>query len=112
MQYSFRFSNLRLSWHAIAVRRRLTSHGRMSHHRYEQIRDARPAHVTHRRELATIDTIEQHHASAEHLAFVDRFERPSAVEVIWMYHQLHIARVELLHAALKHDSSVIDEHEI
>src|SRR6266576_3613233 len=83
-----------------------------AHNRDEQIGDAGCAHFAKRGELATIDMIEQHDATTEHLPLVQRLERPRAGDVVRMHHHFRIARFEFLHAAFEHDATVIDEHEI
>src|ERR1051325_10146469 len=91
---------------------RTTRHCRVTHHCDEQVRDAWPADIAHRRELATIDAVEQHHAAAKHLALMNRLERSRTIDMIGMQHHFDIARIELFHAALEHDAPVIDEHEV
>jgi len=47
---------------------------RIPHHSDKQIGDAWPAQIAERGELATIDTVEQHHAAPEHLALKHRLK--------------------------------------
>src|SRR5881628_2433319 len=84
----------------------------ISHHGNEQVGDAGRAHVAQCGELVTIDTIEQQDAAAEHLALVHRLERPCCGDMLGMHHHFQIARLELFHAAIEDDPTMVDEHEI
>ena len=57
-------------------------------------------------------TIEQQDAAAEHLALVDRLERPCRRDLLGMHHHFHVARLQFFHAAIEYDAAAIDEHHI
>src|SRR5450759_1138528 len=74
---------------------------RIAHDGNEQVGDAGSTHLAQCGELVAIDTIEQQDAAAEHLALVDRPERPRCSEVLSIHHHFDIAGLEVLHAAGK-----------
>src|SRR5216683_384742 len=84
----------------------------IAEHGNKQVGDARRSHVAKRRELLAFDTIEQQDAAPEHLALVNRLQRPCCAELFGMHHQFQIARFEFLHAAIEYDATAIDEHDI
>ena len=73
----------------------------IAQHGNEQVGDARRAHVAKRGELLAIDAIEQQDAAAEHLALVNRLERPCCGDLLGMHHHFQIARLEFFHAATR-----------
>ena len=64
---------------------------RVPHHGNEQVGDAGRAHLTQCGKAVAIDLIEQHDAATEHLAFVDRLERPCCGGMLGLHHHFHIA---------------------
>ena len=60
----------------------------------------------------SIEPIEQQDAATEHLALVNRLERPRCGELLGIHHHFQIARLEFLHAAIEHDAAAVDEHDI
>ena len=60
----------------------------------------------------TIRSIEQHHAAAEDLAFVNRFERARRRDLLGSDHDFDEARPKLVHARIEHDASAIDEGDL
>src|ERR1700745_1504132 len=83
-----------------------------THHGHEQVGNARTAHLAERRELLTIDTVEEQDAASKYLSFVNGFERARRGHVLRVDHYFHIARLELLHAAMEHNPATMEEHEI
>src|SRR6266436_1128941 len=81
----------------------------IAEHGNEQVGDAGLAHVAKRGELLAFDTIEQQDAAPEHLAFVNRPERPCCAELFGMHHQFRIAQFEFFHVAIEYDATAIDE---
>src|SRR3989442_15359521 len=86
--------------------------GLNAHHGNEQVGDTGRAHFAKCGELVTIDTIEQQNAAAEHLALVNRLERPCRGNMLRMHHHFQIARLEFFHGAIEHDAATVDEHDI
>src|SRR5207302_1517477 len=84
----------------------------IGHHGNEQIGNAGRAHVAKRGELLTVGMIKQQDAAAEHLALMNRLERPRCGELLGTHHHFDIARLELFHAALEHDAAAVDEDQI
>src|SRR5439155_1683265 len=102
---------------AYSSSRSLCQSGLIAHHSNEQVGDAGRAHVAECGKLLAIDTlidpaIEQQDAVAERLALVYRLQRPCRAELLGMHRHLHIARLELFHAAIEHHTAAVDEHEI
>ena len=50
-----------------------------AHHGDEEVGDAGGAHLAERGEPVAVDAVEQQDAAAEHLALVDRLQRPGGV---------------------------------
>src|SRR5437879_10382847 len=84
----------------------------IAEHGNKQVGDARRSHVAKRGELLAFDTIEQQDAAPEHLAFVNRPERPCCAELFGMHHQFRIAQFEFFHAAIEYDAAAVNEHDI
>src|SRR4029077_16415857 len=68
----------------------------IAEHGNKQVGDARRSHVAKRGELLAFDTIEQQDAAPEHLAFVNRLQRPSREDLLRVRHHFPTARVEIL----------------
>src|SRR5260370_4858101 len=84
----------------------------IAEHGNKQVRDARRSYVAKRGELLAFDMIEQQDAAPEHLAFVNRLQRPCCAELFGMHHQFPIARFEFLHATIEYDAAAVNEHDI
>src|SRR5579864_7127722 len=84
----------------------------VSDDRYEQVRDAGPAHIAMRGKFVALHAIEQHHTSAKHLALVNRPEGPRGVRVFRFYHHFQIARLEFFYAAAEYYAATVDEHHV
>src|SRR5712664_2695155 len=84
----------------------------IAEHGNKQVGDAWRSHVAKRGELLAFDTIEQQDAPAEHLALVNRFQRPCCGDLLGIHHHFQIARLEFFHAAIEYDSTAVDEHDI
>src|SRR6267142_1167678 len=84
----------------------------IAEHGNKQVGDAWRSHVAKRGELLAFDTIEQQDAPAEHLALVNRFQRPCCGDLLGIHHHFQIARLEFLHAAIEYDAAAVDEHDI
>src|SRR6267378_6317439 len=84
----------------------------IAEHRNKQVGDARRAHVAERGGLLAFDTIEQQDAAPEHLALVNRLQRPCRGDLLGMHHHFQIARLEFFHAAIEYDAAAVDEHDI
>src|SRR6266702_953841 len=78
----------------------------------KQVGDARRSHVAKRGELLAVDAIEQQDAAPEHLALVNRLERPRCGDLLRIHHHFQITRLEFLHAAIEYDAAAVDEHDI
>src|SRR5207245_7539271 len=81
-------------------------------HGNEQVGDAWRAHVAERSELLPIDPIEQQDAAAEHLALMNGLQCARFGDMLGVHHHLAVAGLELLHAALEHDATAVDEQDI
>jgi len=96
--------------------RSLCLSGLIAHHGNEQVGDAGLAHVAEVGELLTIHMIkrqiEQQDVATEHLALVNRLERPRCDDLLGMHHHFQIARLEFFHGAIEDDAAAVDEHEI
>src|SRR5580693_9701699 len=84
----------------------------IAEHGNKQVGDARCSHVTKRGKLLAFDTIEQQDAAPEHLAFVNRLQRPCCGDLLGIYHHFQIARLEFFHAAIEYDAAAVNEHDI
>src|ERR1700694_3440615 len=84
----------------------------IAEHGNKQVGDARRSHVAKRGELMAFDTIEQQDSAPEHLALVNRLERPCCSDLLGVHHHFQIARLEFFHAAIEYDAAAVDEHEI
>src|SRR5204863_490607 len=73
---------------------------------------SRRSHVAKRGELLAFDTIEQQDAAPEHLAFVNRLQRPCCGDLLGIHHHFQIARLEFFHAAIEHHAAAVNEHDI
>src|SRR5258708_15375740 len=56
--------------------------------------------------------IKQQDAATEHLALLNRLERPCCSELFGTHHRFQIARLDLFHAVIEYDAAAVDEHEI
>src|SRR5204863_3698335 len=84
----------------------------IAEHVNKQVGDARRSHVAKRGELLAFDTIEQQDAAPEHLAFVNRLQRPCCGDLLGIHHYFQIARLEFFHAAIEYDAAAVNEHDI
>src|SRR5205085_4028400 len=65
-----------------------------------------------RDELVTIDMVEQEDTATEHRSFVNWLEGTRRGKLLGIHHYFQVTRVEFFHAALEHDATAVDEHEI
>src|SRR5439155_193766 len=86
--------------------------GLAAHYGNEQVGDSGGAHLTPRRQLLTIDTLEQQDAAAEPLALMHRLECARGGDLLGIHHHLQIARLHLFHAAIEDDAATVDEHDV
>ena len=84
----------------------------IAEHGNKQVGDAGLAHFAKRGELLAFDTIEQQDAPPEHLALVNRLQRPCCGDLLGIHHHFQIARLEFFHAAIEYDAAAVDEHDI
>src|SRR6202166_2124468 len=84
----------------------------IAEHGNKQVGDARRSHVAKRGELLAFDTIEQQDAAPEHLAFVNRLQRPCCGDLLGIHHHFQIARLEFFHAAIEYDAAAVNEYDI
>src|SRR6266853_4726191 len=82
------------------------------HHGDKEIGDARAPHLAQRLELVTVNVIKQQNAPAEHRTFMYWLESACSGEALGIHQHFDVTRVELFHAALQHDATAIDEHQI
>ena len=59
-----------------------------------------------------LDGIEQQDAPSEHLALLDRLQRPRRGDLLGMHRHLQVARFQFFHAAIEHDAPAADEHDV
>src|SRR6266704_4997777 len=83
----------------------------------EQIAAARALKPIHERQvfgrsILLFDRVEQQDAAPEHLAFVNRLQRPCGGDLLGIPHHFQIARLEFFHAAIEHDAAAVNEHDI
>src|SRR6185436_8464157 len=81
-------------------------------HRDEQVCNAGGARLAEPGDLVAIGAIEQEHAAAEHLSLVQRLERARRGGLLRPDQHFDIAAFEILHAAVEHEPSFVDEHDI
>src|SRR6202158_1511449 len=84
----------------------------IAEHGNKQVGDARRSHVAKRGELMAFDTIEQQDSAPEHLALVNRLQRPCCGDLLGIHHHFQIARLEFFHAAIEYNAAAVDEHDI
>src|SRR5580765_380130 len=81
-------------------------------HGNKQVGDARRSHVAKSGELLAFHTIEQQDAAPEHLALVNRLQRPRCGDLFGIHHHFQITRLEFFHAAIEYDAAAVNEHDI
>ena len=86
--------------------------GMVSDHGDEQVSNAWGMRFAQSGKLLAINTIKQHHATSEHLAFVDRLESAGCGNLPGIDCQFHIARFQFVHAAGEHDAAAIHKHKV
>src|SRR3954463_16511927 len=78
----------------------------------EQVGDAGRTYLAERSQPLPVAVLEQQHAAAERLAFVNRIQRACRSEMIRFHRDLRITRFQIVHAAIEDDAAAVDEHHI